>query len=175
MTSTTHVSQTSLARTAHRNMPGLPVHAPTPQRPTLCCPTGSPLDAWLRLEDICWRLRQEGLRVSYVGRTLRIQGLREAALPLHLRSALLDPTTYAWEVDGAHGAVIATLDYDGLDLVITLPCEAAVRRAREAEAVLQLRAAFAIALVRRGLVQRRGARGPVRFGRWNCCRNFSRF
>ncbi|MBH9578153.1 hypothetical protein [Inhella proteolytica] len=109
------------------------------------------MDAWLRLEDLCWRLRSAGIRVSAVGRTLLVEGLRYAQLPADLRNALLDTDTYAWAMDGSQGAVVCTLDYVGADLVLTLPSEATVRSWPEAEAVLQLRAAFAIALVRRSL------------------------
>jgi len=117
----------------------------------LRCPTWSPVDAWLRLEDICWRLRHQGLRVMLVGRTLQVLGFKGAELPADLRRAVLDTDTYAWTVGLERGAVVCTLDYEGPDLVLTLPTEQQLDRVPEGQTVIQLRAAFSIALVRRGL------------------------
>lgn len=117
----------------------------------LQCATWSPVDAWLRLEDICWRLRHQGLRVMLVGRTLQVPGFKSAELPADLRRAMLDTDTYAWAVGLERGAVVCTLDYEGLDLVLMLPTEQQLYRVPEGETVIQLRAAFSIALVRRGL------------------------
>ncbi len=114
-------------------------------------PTWSPVDAWLRLEDICWRLRHQGLRVTLVGRAIQILGFRGAELPADLQRAVLDTDTYAWTVGQERGAVVCTLDYEGLDLVLTLPTEQQLDRVPEGHTVIQLRAAFSIALVRRGL------------------------
>lgn len=115
------------------------------------CLAWSPVDAWLRLEDICWRLRHQGLRVTLVGRTIQILGFRGAELPADLQHAVLDTDTYAWTVGQERGAVVCSFDYEGLDLVLSLPTEQQLDRVPEGHTVIQWRTAFSIALVRRGL------------------------
>lgn len=139
---------------ARLGTPGAAGRRALPRRqrlPALYCPARSPLDAWLGLEDLCWRLSHCGVHIQFVGITVRLCGFHHAELPHDLRAAVANPDTYAWWVDLEHGSVVSTLMHEGTDLVMILPGESQIHAWPEAETLMQLSAAFGIAWVRRGL------------------------
>ncbi|MBH9553991.1 hypothetical protein [Inhella gelatinilytica] len=126
------------------------------------CPARSPVDAWLELEDLCWRLRHAGVALHFGNGQLRLVGFKVARLPRDLRSAIENTDTYGWWVDSdtlkpaAHswmecGSVVATLHTEGIDLVLTLPSPSLVSRFPACDELMLLHAAFVIAMSHRGL------------------------